>query len=50
MVYADAAMDLVMEPNLRFWAILASRKLNTIHAQIGMPDAGIFGMLGVDLW
>src|SRR6266545_4841506 len=46
---ADAAMDLIVQPHLTIGLIRASRKLDAIHAEIGVTPAGAVGVLGIDL-
>ena len=45
----DAAMDLVVQPDLAVRHVLPAGKLHAVHAQIAPRQAGGVGVLGVDL-
>ena len=45
----DAAMDLVVQPDLAVRLVLASGKLYAVHAQIAAMEARGVGVFGVDL-
>src|SRR5262245_23192290 len=49
MVYADAAMNLVVQADFTIRLILVAGKLHAVHAEIGMPPAGLVHVFGVDL-
>ena len=46
---ADTAVNLVMQADLFVGLVFSTGKLNAIHAQVGSLQAGLVGVLGVDL-
>ena len=48
-VHADAAVDLVVQPDLAVRLVLVARELNPVHPQVRPRQAGPVGVLGVDL-
>ena len=49
MVDADAPVDLVMKANLPVGNVLVSGELDPVHSQVRPGQAGMVGILGVDL-
>ena len=49
-MHADAAVNLIMQPDLAIRLIVVACQLYAVHAQVGMTPAGSIGILGVDLW
>ena len=47
-VHADAAVDLVVQPDLAFRHIVIARKLDPVHAEVGSSPAGSIRVLGVN--
>ena len=47
-MHADAAMDLIVQPDLPIGRVLAARNLHAVHAQVGIQQARLVGMLGVN--
>src|SRR5262249_15735172 len=48
-MHADAAMNLVVQPDFAVGMILVAGKLDPIHAEIGLPPTGTVRVFGVDL-
>ena len=46
---ADAAVDLVVQPDLAVGLVLVARELHAVHAEVRLPPAGPVGVFGVDL-
>ena len=49
MVRPDAAVDLIVDPHLAVRLVLPAGNLHAIHAQVGRGEAGLVGILGIDL-
>lgn len=49
MVNANVAADLVVEANFFVEFVVVARELDAVHTQVGVHDAGIIGVFGVDL-
>src|SRR5262249_13463972 len=49
MVDADAPVDLVMKSDMSIRNVLIPRKLQAIHAEVGMPPSRPIGIFRVDL-
>ena len=46
---ADAAVNLIVQPDLAIRHVVVAAQLNAIHAEIRVLEARLVGMLGVDL-
>src|SRR3569833_1328845 len=46
---ADAAMDLVMQADLLVLYIIVPGKLDTVHTQVGIHNAGLIDILRINL-
>ena len=49
MVHADAAVDLIVEPDLAVRLVLVARELDPVHPQVRSRRARPVGVLGVNL-
>lgn len=49
MVNADVTANLIVEADFTVGGVVVAHELDAIHAQIGIHDAGVVGVFGVDL-
>ena len=50
MVHADAAVNLVVEPDFAIRHVLLAGELHAVHAQVRLSQAGPVGVFGINQW
>jgi hypothetical protein len=48
-VYADPAMNLIVQADFLIWPVTPARKLHAVHAQVRSAQAGAFRVFGINL-